>query len=108
MCVLLAAATVWCTLAISGLYPHLLPSAALEPCGSLRARLCQTLVGLVGLAGVGQLKNAVGRSPAGMADGRKGALKALTYVAICAWTFLLSQRAWLGVLWLLGRVGVTL
>ena len=44
------------------------------------------------LGAVGELKNRVGRLD-GLTERSKGALKALTYVAICAWTFLLSQRA---------------
>ena len=52
----------------------------------------QTLVGLVGLAGVGALKKSVGQR-AQWSDGQKGALKALTYVALSAWTFVFSQRA---------------
>lgn len=88
--------TVWATIAITGLYPLLMPHAAsLPPAGaSATARVLQALIGVGGLAGVASLKNAVGRVNLGrFADGKRGALKALTYVAICLWTFLLSQMA---------------
>uniref|UniRef100_A0A7S2JMV9 Phosphatidic acid phosphatase type 2/haloperoxidase domain-containing protein n=1 Tax=Haptolina brevifila TaxID=156173 RepID=A0A7S2JMV9_9EUKA len=88
--------TIWCTLAVTGLYPYTLPSAALEPTGRLSARLLHTLIGLIGLGGVASLKQSVGGSleRIGIASDRvKGALKGLTYVALCAWTFLLSQLA---------------
>ena len=91
--------TVWCALAITGLYPHCLPSALNEPAGSIARRLAQTLIGLVGLGGVSLLKLSVGKSvsrrvPTGKRrDTVKGLFKALTYVALCSWTFLLSQRA---------------
>jgi len=87
--------TVWCTLAITGLYPLALPTAALEPRGSLARRLLQTVVGLAGLGSVGALKRSIG-TRASWSDRDKGVWKALTYVAICAWTFLLSQRTFAG------------
>jgi membrane-associated phospholipid phosphatase len=88
--------TVWCTLAITGLYPALLPTAALEPRGPLTARLLQTGIGVVGLGAISALKRGVGhavdaKAPLSRRDKTKGALKALTYAAICAWTFLGSQ-----------------
>lgn len=91
--------TVFCTLAITGLYPSCLATASVEPVGRLPRRLAQTLVGLVGLGGVSALKKYVGTSvgrhipTSDIRDLLKGALKALTYVALCMWTFLLSQRA---------------
>ena len=90
-------ATVWCALALTGLYPAALTTAAAEPLGPLAHRIGQTAVGLGGLGAVGELKNRVGRLD-GLTERSKGALKALTYVAICAWTFLLSQRAHHGLL----------
>ena len=83
--------TVWCTLAITGIYPLLLPDAIMQPSGDLRRRLLQTLIGLVGLGGVGRLKNsvAIGKS---WNDKERGYLKALAYVALCAWTFVGSQH----------------
>ena len=54
----------------------------------------QACLGVAGLAGLGTLKNAVSRClPSGGAEGgrARSALKALTYAAICVWTFLLSQ-----------------
>ena len=89
-------ATVWTTIAITGLYPLLLPHAAsLPPVGaSATSRVLQALIGVGGLAGVASLKKTVGEGKLGrFADGKRGALKALTYVAICTWTFLLSQLA---------------
>jgi membrane-associated phospholipid phosphatase len=89
--------TVWATLALTGLYPACLPGVASLPNGSARARLLQALLGVVGLGGIASLKKAVGRLETAtgrkFADGKRGALKALTYVAICAWTFGLSQMA---------------
>jgi len=82
--------TVWCTLAITGAYPLVLPAAATLPTGSLTHRLLRTLIGLVGLGAIGSLKKAVGKR-ARWSDWDKGALKALTYTALSAWTFLLSQ-----------------
>ena len=85
--------TVWATLAITGLYPTLLPNAVALPVGSAPQRVVQATIGVVGLGGVASLKKAVGKANMGrFADGKRGMLKALTYVAICAWTFLFSQR----------------
>ena len=73
-------------------------------------RAPQTGVGAAGLAGVELLKKVVGsllrrRSGGGKVNpNAKAALKALTYVAICAWTFLLSQHAGQLVLSLVSRV----
>ena len=53
------------------------------------------LVGLAGLGSVGALKRSIG-TRASWSDRDKGVWKALTYVAICAWTFLLSQRTFAG------------
>ena len=84
--------TVWATLAITGLYPVALPDAPCLPGGSARSRMLHAAIGVAGLGGVEMLKRAVGRANMGrFAEGRRGALKALTYVAICLWTFLLSQ-----------------
>jgi len=84
--------TVWCTLAITAVYPLALPAAAAHPLGDPPRRLLQTLIGLVGLGGVGSLKKTVGRV-SHWSDRQKGTLKALTYAALCAWTFVLSQLA---------------
>ena len=62
------------------------------PGGSVRRRLLQTLIGLLGLAGIGSLKKSVGRR-GDWSDQSKGSLKALTYAALSAWTFGLSQLA---------------
>ena len=78
--------TVWCTLAITGCYPALLPTALHEPSGHLSRRAIQMLIGLVGLGAIGQLKQVMGRFQ--HSDVMRGTLKTLTYVAICAWTFL--------------------
>jgi len=88
--------TVWATLAITGLYPWLLPSVASEPSGTVLARLMQTAVGLSGLGGLMLLKDGVKDAlvRSHLATDRvRGSLKALTYLAICLWCFLLSQRA---------------
>ena len=84
--------TVWWGLAMTGTYPYILPDAALLPGGSVRRRLLQTLIGLLGLAGIGSLKKSVGRR-GDWSDQSKGSLKALTYAALSAWTFGLSQLA---------------
>ena len=87
--------TVWATLAITGLYPMLLPTVAAEPSGPLLSRLLQTAVGLGGLGGVMLLKDSVKQALIRRqlaTDRVRGALKGLTYVAICLWCFLLSQR----------------
>lgn len=99
--------TVWTTLAITGLYPLLLPDVAsfpLSPAGrTLSSRLLQTLVGLGGLGGVMLLKDGVKQTLIRLGlltDRMRGALKGLTYVAICAWCFLLSQRTYQMLAWL--------
>lgn len=84
--------TVWSTLAITGLYPIALPQASIEPVGSLGRKFAQAGIGVVGLGGVGALKTFVGGLNLGKNVGRKkGVLKALTYLAICMWTFFGSQ-----------------
>ena len=90
--------TVWCTLAITGMYPALLPQAAAFPVGPVQCRLLQAGVGAGGLGLVELLKVAVGSrlrakrmQDRKTVESTKAALKALTYVAICAWTFLVSQ-----------------
>jgi len=84
--------TVWATLAITGFYPCMLPHATSLPAGSILSRLLTAFIGVVGLGGVASLKTAVGKLGMGkFAQGRRGPLKALTYVAICLWTFLFSQ-----------------
>lgn len=114
--------TVWATLALTALYPLALPSVTLEPLagtGALQANpwcpfACmlnsglltylpsrsQAIVGMSGLVGVALIKAVVERLR--IAHGEKAEssdapvirnfLKGLTYVSICAWTFLLSQR----------------
>jgi len=102
-------ATVWSALVITGFYPFMLPHASLEPTGSIARRLLQAGIGIVGLGGVSALKKFVGdkladrlqRSRRGL--NVKAALKALTYVTICVWTFLVSQIAG-G--WFLDKLGV--
>jgi len=101
------ATTVWCTLAMTGCYPALMPLAPSEPLGPLRRRLLQALVGAGGLAGVSKLKSHVSslrvwkERPELLQTNAKPFLKALTYICLCAWTFLLSQRATTGLLALL-------
>ena len=87
--------TVWCALAMTALYPSMLPTAAAEPGASLAARLVQAAVGIGGLAAVSALKKSVGevRFVRLRPEQYKPALKALTYMALCAWSFLLSQLA---------------
>jgi len=110
--------TVWATLAITGFYPRLLPHASSLPRGSALSKLLQAVVGVLGLAGIASLKKAVGamgklgrRSGVSVlaaekfADGKRAQLKALTYVGICAWTFLLSQIVGDWLLGLLGLLG---
>ena len=84
--------TVWCALAMTGFYPYILPDVMAHPVGGVRRRLLQTLIGLVGLAAIGNLKKLVGRRGE-WSDHSKGGLKALTYVALSAWTFGVSQVA---------------
>ncbi|KAJ1449747.1 phosphatidic acid phosphatase type 2/haloperoxidase [Pelagophyceae sp. CCMP2097] len=104
--------TVWCTVAVTALYPALLPGALAEPAPRSAARVAQAGVGVGGLVLVALLKTAVSglfrKRPQELAGERrtdlaptdkatakaltaKAYLKALTYVGICAWTFLLSQ-----------------
>ena len=93
--------SVWAPLAMTGIYPYVLPHVGTLPQGTAVSRLVQAGVGVVGLGFIAALKTFVGDlgplfAPPGskrrkFAEGRKGQLKALTYVAICAWTFLLSQ-----------------
>lgn len=84
--------TVWATLAMTGLYPLIAPNVINEPVGSIVRRLAQTGIGVVGLGGVEVLKSSVGKRDLGNnVSSKKAALKALTYLAICAWTFLGSQ-----------------
>ena len=86
--------TVWSALTITGLYPLLLPHASLLPGGSLLDRSLQTAIGLAGLGGVMLLKNQVKSQLMKLdlvTDRVRGAFKALTYVAICAWCFIFSQ-----------------
>ena len=94
--------TIWCTLAFTAFCPAHLPTAMVEPCGCIRYRLMQAMVGLAGLGGSGVVlkKTFVNHMPS--LSLRKGfswlqtmaaktTLKGFAYAGICAWTFLLTQ-----------------
>ena len=70
--------TVWCALAITGVYPLALRDAFAQPAGPLSRRLLQTLIGLGGLGAISAIKESLGRRVV-WSDHAKGMLKGVTY-----------------------------
>ena len=97
--------TTWCVLSLAGLHAALGLSPATLACGSATRRAVQGLIGLSGLLLWRQLMKLVKRSLglASAAHGRgtaraRAALKTITYVGVCAWTFALAQKVSLAAL----------
>ena len=94
----------WCILAFAGMHASLGLGPDALACGSATRRAVQGVVGLSGLMLWRQVmktvKRAIGLSAGAGADEKKkrAALKTITYVGVCAWTFAGAQKVSLALL----------